>query len=119
HPSLHIQYKNFDLKQYFKEGWGLRTEGTFRNPEDFEVNKGLANLPYLQRLGHHINRRLLEVERVSHNCGLSGDSIQKSGAADHHGGRSESAGAEVWRSTGDGVTMHFKRFWRSFGATQP
>ena len=77
HPSLHIQYKNFDLKQYFKEGRGLRTEGTFRNPKDFEVNKGLANLPYLQRLGRHINRRLLEVERVSHNCGLSGDSIQR------------------------------------------
>lgn len=77
HPSLHIQYKNFDLKQYFKEGRGLRTEGTFRNPKDFEVNKGLANLPYLQRLGGHINRRLLEVERVSHNCGLSGDSIQR------------------------------------------
>jgi hypothetical protein len=77
HPSLHIQYKNFDLKQYFKEGRGLRTEGTFRNPKDFEVNKGLANLAYLQRLGRHINRRLLEVERVSHNCGLSGDSIQR------------------------------------------
>ena len=77
HPSLHIQYKNFDLKQYFKEGRGLRTEGTFRNPKDFDVNKGLANLPYLQRLGRHINRRLLEVERVSHNCGLSGDSIQR------------------------------------------
>src|SRR5215469_7128508 len=77
HPSLHIQYKNFDLKQYFKEGRGLRTEGTFRNPKDFEVNKGLVNLTYLQRLGRHINRRLLEVERVSHNCGLSGDSIQR------------------------------------------
>src|SRR5215472_8563091 len=77
HPSLHIQYKHFDLKQYFKEGRGLRTEGTFRNPKDFEVNKGLANLPYLQRLGRHINRRLLEVERVSHNGGLSGDSIQR------------------------------------------
>jgi hypothetical protein len=77
HPSLHIQYKNFDLKQYFKEDWGLRTEGTFRNPKDFQVHKGLANLPYLQRLGRHINRRLLEVERVSHNCGLSGDSIQR------------------------------------------
>ena len=77
HPSLHIQYKNFDLKQYFKEGRGARTEGTFRNPKDFGVNKGLANLPYLQRLGRHINRRLLEVERVSHNGGLSGDSIQR------------------------------------------
>ena len=77
HPSLHIDYKNFDLKQYFKEGRGCRTEGTFRNPNDFGVNKGLSNLPYLQKIGRGINRRLLEVERVSHNSGLSGDSIQR------------------------------------------
>lgn len=77
HPSLHINYKNFDLKQYFKEGRGCRTEGTFRNPNDFGVNKGLSNLPYLQKIGREINRRLLEVERVSHNSGLSGDCIQR------------------------------------------
>ncbi len=77
HPSLHIEYKNFDLKQYFKEGRGCRTEGTFRNPNDFGVNKGLSNLPYLQQIGRQINRRLLEVERVSQNSGLSGDSIQR------------------------------------------
>ena len=77
HPSLHIAYKNFDLKQYFKEGRGCRTEGTFRNPKDFGINKGLSNLPYLQKIGRGINRRLLEVERVSHNSGLSGDSIQR------------------------------------------
>ena len=77
HPSLHIQYKNFDLKQYFKEGRGCRTEGTFRNAGDFGANKGLSNLPYLQKIGRQINRRLLEVERVSHNSGMSGDSIQR------------------------------------------
>jgi hypothetical protein len=77
HPSLHINYKNFDLKQYFKEGRGCRTEGTFRNPNDFGINKGLSNLPYLQKIGREINRRLLEVERVSHNSGLSSDSIQR------------------------------------------
>jgi hypothetical protein len=77
HPSLHIQYKNFDLKQYFKEGRGCRTEGTFRNPNDFGINKGLSNLPYRRKIGREINRRLLEVERVSHNSGLSGDSIQR------------------------------------------
>jgi len=76
-PSLHINYKDFDLKQYFKEGRGCRTEGTFRNPKDFGINKGLANLPYLAKIGRQINRRLLEVERVSHNSGLSGDSIQR------------------------------------------
>jgi hypothetical protein len=55
HPSLHIDY----------------------NPKDFGVNKGLSNLPYLQKIGREINRRLLEVERVSHNSGLSGDSIPR------------------------------------------
>lgn len=76
-PSLHIEYKNFDLKQYFKEGRALRTEGTFRNPKDFNVNKGISNFGYLQQIGRQINRRLLEVEQVSQNCGLSAEGIQR------------------------------------------
>lgn len=79
HPSLHIQYKNFDLQQYCKEGRGCRTEGTFRNPNDLDVNQGLSNLPYRQKIGRPIHRRLLEVERVSHNSGRSGDSIPRVG----------------------------------------
>ena len=55
----------------------MRTETTFGNSMDFRVNKGLANWTYLQRLGRRINRRLLEVELVSHNCGLSAGSIQR------------------------------------------
>jgi len=77
HPSLHISYKHFDLKQYFKGGRGLRTEGTFHDPKDFGINKGIENLPYLKKLGSQINRRLLEIERVSQNCGLSAESIQR------------------------------------------
>lgn len=76
-PSLHIEYKSFDLKQYFKEGRALRTEGTFRDPRDFNVNKGLSNFGYLQQIGRQINRRLLEVEQVSQNCGLSADGIER------------------------------------------
>ena len=76
-PSLHIEYKHFHLKQYFKEGRGLRTEGTFNDPGDFGVNKGLSNFGYLQQLGRRINRRLLDVERVSQNCGLSADSFTR------------------------------------------
>jgi hypothetical protein len=77
HPSLHINYKNFDLKQYFKEGRSCRTEGTFRNPNDFGVTRVCPICRTCRRLGRQINRRLLEVERVSHNSGLSGDSIQR------------------------------------------
>ena len=58
-------------------GRGCRTEGTFRNPNDFGIHQGWNNLRYLQQIGRQINRRLLEVERVSHNSGLSGDSIQR------------------------------------------
>lgn len=76
-PSLHIAYKSFDLKQYFKEGRALRTEGTFRNPGDFNVNKGLSNFGDLQQIGRQINRRLLEVEQVSQNCGLSADGVER------------------------------------------
>jgi hypothetical protein len=77
HPSLHVEYKKFHHKQYFKEGRALRTEGTFNDPKDFGVNKGLRNLPYLQQLGRNINKRLLDVQRVSFNCGLSDESIQR------------------------------------------
>jgi hypothetical protein len=34
-------------------------------------------MPYLKTLDGQINRRLLEVERVSQNCGLSTESIQR------------------------------------------
>ncbi len=77
HPSLHINYKNFDLKQYFKEGRGCRTEGTFRNPNDFGINEAWPICGCRRSGRERINRRLLEVERVSHNSGLSGDSIQR------------------------------------------
>lgn len=76
-PSLHISYKGFDLKQYFKEGRGLRTEGTFNNPTDFGVGKDLKNLPHLKQIAHHINHRLLEVERASQDCRFSQQSMQR------------------------------------------
>jgi hypothetical protein len=41
------------------------------------VNKGLFNLPYLQKIGREINRGLLDVERVSHNSRSSGESVQR------------------------------------------
>jgi len=77
HPSLHINYKKSHVKQYFKENRALRTETTINDPKDFGIRKGLSNLPYLQEIGRSINRRLLDVQRVSQNCGLSGESIDR------------------------------------------
>lgn len=76
-PSLHIHYKTSHLKQYFKENRAARTEFTINDPGDFGVRKGLRNLPYLKKIARNTNRRLLEIERVSHECVLSEASVER------------------------------------------
>lgn len=76
-PSLHVEYKRTLIKQYFKENRALRTETTFNDVTDFGVGKSLRHLPYLCELGQKINRRLLEVQRVSSACILSEPSMQR------------------------------------------
>jgi len=67
-PSLHVYYKNTHLKQYYKEGRALRTETTINNTYDFGVGRRLKNLPQLREIGFAANRRVLEVEKLSHDC---------------------------------------------------
>jgi hypothetical protein len=69
-PSLHADYKSSRIKQYHKEGRGLRTETTVNDPRDFAIGKRLTNLPALRQVGFAANRRLLDVQRVSHDCAL-------------------------------------------------
>ena len=76
-PSLHVEYKHSHVKQYFKEQHALRTETTINNPNDFYVNKGIANLSHLRELGQQVNRKLLEVERVSQQCVLTQDALDR------------------------------------------
>src|SRR3954452_7941842 len=66
-PSLHIDYKHTKIKQYHKEGRALRTETTINDTGDFQIRKGLTNLPALREVGFSANRRLLGVQRLSHN----------------------------------------------------
>jgi hypothetical protein len=70
-PSLHIEYKRTDIKQYFKWNRGLRTETTFNNTYDFAIGKSVRNFWQLKTLGDSINRRLLETQRVADDCYLS------------------------------------------------
>jgi hypothetical protein len=76
-PSVHLAYKSSHVKQYFKEQRALRTETTINNPNDFHVNKGIPNLSHLRDLGDQVNRKLLEVERVSHQCVLTQDALDR------------------------------------------
>jgi hypothetical protein len=75
-PSLNVYYKNTRIKQYHKENRALRTETTINNSYDFGVGRRLHNLPKLREIGFAANRRLLEVERLSHDCVLSEDTFQ-------------------------------------------
>jgi hypothetical protein len=74
---LHVDYKTSRIKQYHREGRALRTETTISNPRDFACGKPLCNLPRLRQLGFQANRRLLEVQRLSHDCRLGEEALQQ------------------------------------------
>jgi hypothetical protein len=103
-PSLHIDYKNTRIKQYFKQvpevrEVGARTETTINNTRDFSIGKRLCwpraqphrstyprtRLPFvcacgqpaLRQVGFQANRRVLEVERLSQDCAVGEEAMLK------------------------------------------
>src|SRR3954470_3655800 len=76
-PSLHVDYKNPRIKQYHKEGRALRTETTINNTRDFGIGKRLKNLPALRQIGFQANRRLLDVQKISHDCSIGEDAFNQ------------------------------------------
>jgi hypothetical protein len=81
-PSLHVDYKNSRIKQYCKQvpevaEVGARTETTIHNTRDFYIGKRLCNLPALRQVGFQANRRLLEVERLSHDCAVGEEKMHQ------------------------------------------
>jgi hypothetical protein len=74
-PSLHVYYKNTHLKQYHKEGRALRTETTINNTYDFGVGRRLKNLPALRQIGFAANRRVLQVEQLTHDCHIGAEAF--------------------------------------------
>ena len=83
-PSLHVYYKNTHSKQYLKAAntgarlrTGLRTETTINNTYDFGIGRRLRNLPALRRIGFDANRRILKIEKLSHDCGIGQQSFEQ------------------------------------------
>jgi hypothetical protein len=76
-PSLHVNYKNTRIKQYYKEGRALRTETTINDTRDFKIGKRLHNLPALRQIGFQANRRLLDVQQVSHDCAVGQSALDQ------------------------------------------
>jgi hypothetical protein len=76
-PSLHVDYKKTRIKQYHKEGRALRTETTINDTCDFGVGKSLKNLPALRQIGFQANRRLLDVQKIPHDCSIGEDAFDQ------------------------------------------
>ena len=74
-PSLHVDYKHSRTKQYHKEGRALRTETVINDTYDFDVGRRLKNLDDLKQIGFAANRRLLGVERLSHDCTIGAETL--------------------------------------------
>ena len=76
-PSLHVDYKSTKIKQYHKEGRPLRTETTINNARDFAIGKRLMNLPALRQIGFSANRRLLDVQQLSHDVTIGEEAFRR------------------------------------------
>jgi hypothetical protein len=63
-PTLCCYYRSSRLKQYFKEGWALRTELVICNTKDFGIGRRVCarNWYALRAVGESANRRLCEAE---------------------------------------------------------
>lgn len=76
-PTIYVDYKKTRIKQYFKEGRAIRTETTINDTRDFAIGKRLKNLPDLRKIGFQANQRLLDVQRISHDCCIGEDEFQQ------------------------------------------
>jgi hypothetical protein len=72
-PSLHYNFKSARIKEYFKEGRALRVETTINDSRAFRIGKRLHNLPQMREFGFAANRRLLNVQTISHDCAVGED----------------------------------------------
>jgi hypothetical protein len=113
-PSLHVYYKNTHLKQYHKEGRGLRTETTINDTYDFGVGRRLRNLPQLREIAFPANRRVLEVETISHDCNVPSLPTHRSGFKD-----GLVLFANIWPSHTSGTVVHVEPHQRCQSQNHP
>jgi hypothetical protein len=78
--ELSILQAEFSLTQMLDkpvagEGKALRTETTINDTTDFSIGKRLTNLPALREIGFSANRRLLHVQRLSHDPITGADAL--------------------------------------------
>ena len=72
-PSVHVDYKHPRIKQHYKEGRALRTETVINETYDVDVGRRLSNPEGLKQIGFTASRRLLGVQRLSHDATIGAD----------------------------------------------
>ena len=66
-PTLHIDYKHSKIKQYHKLGKALRTETTINDAATSASANGSTTCPRCGQPGFTATRRMLDVEKLSHD----------------------------------------------------
>ena len=103
HPSLHISYKRFDLKQYFKGRSRTAYRRHLPRSERFRGQQGNRKYALPQRSGPPDQPTPAGSRACQPELWFERREHPKGGATNRDTGRSTSAGFEVWRSAGDGV----------------
>ncbi len=76
---LKAWHKKTYIKQYNKQGAGLRTETCTHDVREFGTGKALVNLPYLLRCMDHCNQRLLRWQDTIDHTTVAADFVEKLG----------------------------------------
>ena len=76
--SLHVSTKHAPqaVSQDGRARCGPATQTTINNSYDFGVGRLLGNLPKLRAIGFAANRRMLEVEKASHDCRIGAHTFE-------------------------------------------
>src|SRR5207249_5060758 len=74
----HFLHKMFPMHCPTKSrAGGLRTETTINNTRELGIGKLLKNLSALRQIGFQANRRLLDVQKISHDCSIGEAAFDK------------------------------------------
>jgi hypothetical protein len=76
---LKAWHKKTYIRQYNKQGTGLRTETCTHDVREFGTGKALASLPYLLRCMDHCNQRLLRWQDTVDQTTVAADFVEELG----------------------------------------
>ena len=86
-PSPHFDYKHSHTKEYCKLGRTSAHRNTVSYTREFAVGRLLHNLEKVKAIGFQANRRLPRVQRLSHDCMVVAECLERLHAPQKVGSR--------------------------------